>query len=204
MLMERNPYNPKSTEEMTSEDIFMALHDRQITALMFHTQSADLFDFLGLMGFKRMHEYQYFVESAEHRGICRYYINHHNKLLMGGHPEGPKVIPPEWGQHSRFDVTPQIRKQAIEKSFMDYQDWESETKALYSEYSKALMNLDCVADALKINELIKDVDQELKCLDRMILKLKSISFDAVGIMSMQDELHEYYREKTKSIGISIC
>lgn len=192
------------TEGMTTEDIFKAIHDRQITALMFHTQSADLFDFLGLMGFKRMHEYQYLSESAEHRGLCRYYINHHNKLLVGGHPQGPKVIPAEWGQYTRFDVTPQVRKQAVEKSFNEYQEWESETKELYSQYSIALMNLGCVADSNRICELVTDVDQELKYLDRILLKLKAISFDAIGMMDMQEELHEHYREKTKSLGIDIC
>lgn len=196
--------NSKSLEEMTSEDIFMAIHNHQITALMFHTQMADLFDFLGLMGFKRMHEYQYFSESAEHRGLCRYYINHHNKLLVGGHPQGPEVIPPEWGQYTRFDVTPQVRKQAVEKAFKEYQEWESNTKKLYSKYSIALMNLGCVADSNKICDLVSDVDMELKHLDRLFLKLKAMSFDAVGIMEMQEELHEYYREKTKSIGIDLC
>lgn len=194
----------KNLKDMSCSDIFMAIHDRQITALMFHTQSADLFDFLGLMGFKRMHEYQYFVESAEHRGLCRYYINHHNQLMVGGHPKGPTVIPSEWGKYTRFDVTPQVRKQAIEKSFNDYRSWEAETKELYSQYSKALMDLGCVSDSIKVNELIKDVDMELKTLDRMILKLGSISFDLVGILGMQEELHEYYTEKTKNIGVYIC
>ncbi len=202
--MEKSRYSTMTLEEMTSEDIFGAIHDHQITALMFHSQMADLFDFLGLMGFKRMHEYQYLAESAEHRGLCRYYINHHNKLLVGEHPQGPKVIPAEWGQYTRFDVTPQVRKQAVEKAFNEYREWESETKKLYSGYSKALMNLDCVADALKINEYVKDVDQELKYLDRMLIKLKAISFDAVGMMDMQEELHEHYREKTKSLGVDIC
>lgn len=191
------------TEGMSEEDIFRAIDNRQIEALMFHTQMADLFDFLGLMGFKRMHEYQYFAESAEHRGICRYYINHHNKLLVGGHPQGPEVIPPEWGQYTRFDVTPQVRKQAVEKAFNEYQEWESETKDIYSQYAIALMSLGCVADSNKVCELVTDVDMELKYLDRMLLKLKAISFDAVGIMDMQEELHEYYRKKTKSIGIDI-
>lgn len=202
--MEKSRYSTLTLEEMTSEDIFGAIHDHQITALMFHSQMADLFDFLGLMGFKRMHEYQYLAESAEHRGLCRYYINHHNKLLVGEHPQGPKVIPTEWGQYTRFDVTPQVRKQAVEKAFNEYREWEFETKKLYSGYSKTLMNLDCVADALKINEYVKDVDQELKYLDRMLIKLKAISFDAVGMMDMQEELHEHYREKTKSLGVDIC
>lgn len=196
--------NREMVQDRSCEDIYKAIRDRQVSALMFHSQMADLFDFLGLMGFKRMHEYQYFAESAEHRGLCRYYINHHNKLLVGGHPQGPKVIPSEWGQYTRFDVTPQVRKQAVERSFNEYQEWESETKELYSQYSIALMNLGCVADSNKVCELVTDVDQELKYLDRMLLKLKAISFDAIGVMEMQEELHEHYAEKTKSIGVDIC
>ncbi len=196
--------NREMVQDMSCEDIYKAIRDRQVSALMFHSQMADLFDFLGLMGFKRMHEYQYFAESAEHRGLCRYYINHHNKLLVGGHPQGPKVIPSEWGQYTRFDVTPQVRKQAVERSFNEYQEWESETKELYSQYSIALMNLGCVADSNKVCELVTDVDQELKTLNRLLLKLKAIAFDAVGVMDMQEELHEHYREKTRSLGVDIC
>lgn len=193
----------RSLTEMSEEDIFMAIRDRQISALMFHSQMADLFDFLGMMGFKRMHEYQYFSESAEYRGICRYYTNHHNKILIGGHPKGLEVIPEEWDQYTRFDVTPSVRKQAVERSFNRYREWESETKELYSQYSIALMNLGCVADFNRICELITDVDQELKYLDRILLKLKAISFDAIGMMDMQEELHEHYAEKTRSIDVNI-
>lgn len=193
----------RSLTEMSEEDIFMAIRDRQISALMFHSQMADLFDFLGMMGFKRMHEYQYFSESAEYRGTCRYYTNHHNKILIEGHPKGLEVIPEEWGQYTRFNVTPSVRKQAVERSFNRYREWESETKELYSQYSIALMNLGCVADFNRVCELITDVDQELKYLDRILLKLKAISFDAIGMMDMQEELHEHYAEKTRSIGVNI-
>lgn len=196
--------NGEMVQDMSCEDIYKAIRDRQVSALMFHSQMADLFDFLGLMGFKRMHEYQYFSESAEGRGISRYYLNHHNKLLVGGHPQGPKVIPPGWEQYTRFDVTPQVRKQAVEKAFSEYQDWEMETKEMYSWYSKSLADKGLIADSLKVGELVKDVDMELKALNRLLLKLKAIAFDAVGVMDMQEELHEHYREKTRSIGVDIC
>lgn len=196
--------NREMVQDMSCEDIYKAIRDRQVSALMFHSQMADLFDFLGLMGFKRMHEYQYFSESAEGRGISRYYLNHHNKLLVGGHPQGPKVIPQEWGQYTRFDVTPQVRKQAVEKAFKEYQDWEMETKEMYSWYSKALADKGLIADSIKVGELVKDVDMELKTLNRLLLKLKAIAFDAVGVMDMQEELHKHYREKTRSIGVDIC
>lgn len=65
------------------------------------------------------------------------------------------------------------------------------------------MNLGCVADFNRVCELITDVDQELKYLDRILLKLKAISFDDIGMMDMQEELHEHYAEKTRSIGVNI-
>lgn len=189
----------ESHEKLSPEEIFLKIKDRQITALMFHCQMADLFDFLGLMGFKRMHEYQYFTESHEYRGICRYYLNHHNKLLVGGHPKGPQVIPQEWGQYTRFDVTPQVRKQAVEKAFQEYQEWESETKELYSQYAKDLMSWGDVADSQEVCKLVCDVDYELKTLDRMIIKLKAISYDAIGVIDLQDELHEHYKKKLEEL-----
>ena len=82
-------------------EAYKRVNQRQVTALMFHDQMADLFDFLGLMGFKRMHEYQYFTEAAEHRGTKRYFINHHNRLLPEDGVEELEVIPDTWYRYSR-------------------------------------------------------------------------------------------------------
>lgn len=184
--------------------IFMNISTRQIQALMFHGKLADLYDFLGLMGFKRLHEYQYLVESAGMRGIHRYYINHHNKLLEDDSINDPDVIPKEWIRYTRFDVTPQVRKQATEKSFEQYQQWETETKMIYEGYAKQLLENGFVADYNKVMSLVKDVDQELKTLDRLIIELKSVSYDPIYLATIQNKIHECYREKEKEIGIDIC
>ena len=71
------------TEKMNGscKELFEKIVNRQIAALMFHDKMADLYDFLGLYGFKRVHEYQYLSESIAFRGVKRYFINHHNMLL---------------------------------------------------------------------------------------------------------------------------
>lgn len=88
MKLSVEEYAPKDVKE-----VFTDINARQITALMFHDEMADLFDFLGLRGFKRMHEYQYFAESAEHRAIKRYYINHHGSLIPEEDLEPVEIIP---------------------------------------------------------------------------------------------------------------
>lgn len=197
-------YNGKQIKDMTCKEIFQFINTRQISALMFHDQMADIYDFLGLMGFKRLHEYQYFAESAEHRGLKRYFINHHNKLLNTGNINTVEIVPEGWEKYDRFDVTPQVRKQYISKSFEMYESWESDTKEIYEYCAKALFDMCHIADFAKVKELICDVDMELKTLDRMLIKLKSVDFNDVYIATIQDELHECYDKKTKEIGINIC
>lgn len=192
-------YEPKSCAE-----VYSIVNNRQITALMFHDDMADMFDFLGLKGFKRMHEYQYLIESAEHRALKRYYINHHGKLMPDSTLTPVKVIPEGWIQYSRMDVTPSIRKQAVQQGMEKYLEWETETKAIYSKMAAYLMDWQKVSDFNKINALIKDVDMELKYLERLCLELKSVDYDSAYVGMLQDKYHEKYRKKCEEIGVSIC
>lgn len=192
-------YAPKNCKE-----VFAAINSRQITALMFHDEMADLFDFLGLRGFKRMHEYQYFSESAEHRAIKRYFLNHHGELIPPDEIDGIEVIPSDWYKYTRMDVTPAVRKQAVQKAMEQYHDWECETKELYEKCASYLSMWGNFADLQKVCDLINDVDMELKYLERLCIELKSVDYSAEYIGVMQDKYHEKYKEKCKDIGVSIC
>ena len=47
----------KSRKDVNSvESIFSEINARMIAALMFHDQMSDYFDFLGMKGYKRLHE----------------------------------------------------------------------------------------------------------------------------------------------------
>lgn len=192
-------YEPKSCKE-----VYSTINARQIKALMFHDEMADLFDFLGLRGFKRMHEYQYLVESTEHRALKRYYLNHHGMLLPDEEIEPIDVIPDDWYQYNRMDVTPQVRKQAVQRSMEQYREWERSTKELYEKCCAYLITWYKVADFNKVNDLLKDVDMELKCLERLCIELKAVDYDCSYIEVLQDIYHEKYKEKAKLIGVDMC
>lgn len=189
---------------MTALEIFEDIDNRQVQALMFHSQMADYFDFLGLNGFKRMHEYNFFKECAENRGVHRYILNHMNKLLRDKDIANTRVIPTTWYNYSRLDVDSNTRKTAVKDAFIKWHEWETETKSFLEKKFKELTEMGNIACANKVNQLICDVDQELKCITRKVLKYKSIDWDICVIEMEQDEMHEYYKEKTKEIGINIC
>ncbi len=186
----------------TVEEIFAQIKNRQIAALMFHGQMADYFDFLSLHGYKRLHEYQYFAESAEFRHISRYYINHHGKLLPEGFEGEINPIPAAWLTANRMNVGKSTKQKAVEDGFNMYREWESGTKAAYERYAVKLQELGNEADALFVDCLVKDVDHELKRLDRIILDLISAGYDMVYIVESQKAIHDKYKKKLREVDLN--
>ena len=115
----------------TVEDVYAEVNARYIAALMFHDQMADYFDFLGLHGYKRLHEHQYYEESRERRKLNRYYINHHGRLIPDRFTGTVNMIPDGWLTANRISVGRSTKQKAVEDGFNAYREWEAETKKLY-------------------------------------------------------------------------
>lgn len=186
----------KSKRDVSSvEAIFSEINARMIAALMFHDQMADYFDFLGLKGYKRLHEYQYFAESLERKKLNQYHINHHNKLIPDTYTGQVAVIPENWQTANRISVGKSTKQKGIEDGFNQYHDWEAETKSLYEHYSSRLREMGAVADAIMVEKLVEDVDNELKKLERIIVDLISSGYDMVYITESQQCIHDKYKAK---------
>ena len=78
---------------MTVSEVFGKIDAHMKEGMIFHDKMAEYYDFLGLMGFKRLHEYRFFSESAAMRGVNRYYINHFNRLVEESEMEPKNAIP---------------------------------------------------------------------------------------------------------------
>lgn len=186
----------ESNRDVSSvESIFSEINARMIAALMFHDQMSDYFDFLGMKGYKRLHEYQYFAESMERKKINQYYINHHNKLMPNTYSGQVAMIPENWQTANRISVGKSTKQKGIEDGFNQYHEWESETKGLYEHYSSRLREMGAVADAIMVEKLVEDVDNELKKLERIIVDLISSGYDMVYIAESQQGIHDKYKAK---------
>lgn len=190
----------KNKKDVSSvESIFSEINARMIAALMLHDQMADYFDFLGMKGYKRLHEYQYFSESMERKKLNQYYINHHNKLIPDIYSGQVAVIPENWITANRISVGKSTKQKGIEEGFHQYHEWESETKSLYEHYASKLREMGAVADAIMVEKIVEDVAQELKKLERIVVDLISSGYDMVYITESQQGLHDKYKEKLSEI-----
>lgn len=179
------------------DDVFAEINARQIAALMMHDQMADYFDFLGLSGYKRLHLYQYFSESKERRDVAHYYINHHGKLIPDRFEGNVQMIPESWRSANRMSVGKSTKQKAVEDGFSVYLGWEQATKDVYQKYATALREQGYVADAIFVDRLVEDVDNELEHLERIITDLITSGYDPVYIVESQKELHDKYKKKMR-------
>lgn len=189
---------------MTVEEIFSKISQRMIGGLMFHEQMSNYYDFLNLRGYKKCHEYHYLEETCEYKKLCKYYINHHNKLISKSSVDEPKVIPDSWYRYTRQDVDMSTKKTAIKNGINMWVEWEKETKKLYESMYIELMNIGEIAAMLYVKGLICDVDCELKKVERYALDRKSMDYDLAILIPEQHEIHEKYKEKIKEIGEYLC
>ncbi len=185
---------------MTVAEIFAELSQHMIKGIMTHEQYANYYDFLGLKGYRKCHEYHYLCETAQHRKLNRYYINHYNKLIEEKRVSDPEVIPSGWFRHTRHDVDPSTKSNAVKSGLESWENWEMETKQLYEHMYVELFNLGEIAAADFVKELVSDVDCELKKVQKYRLDKMATLYSMVDIVCEQREKYEKYKCKMKSIG----
>lgn len=184
---------------MTVEDVFAKIRQNMIKGLMLHDELANYYDFLGLKGYKRCHEYHYFKESGCYREINKFFINYYNKLIAELPVEEPKIISEAWSRHKRMDVDNGTKKTAVKNGLKMWLDWETETKKLYIEMRRELIAVNEMVAACKVQELICEVSEELKSIERYCIEKKAIDYDLSVIMAEQQCKHDMYKKKIKKL-----
>ena len=190
---------------MTLLEIYDKLSNHILTGMMIHEQMANYYDFLGLEGYKRCHEYHFFKETMHYRNVCRYFINHHNMLIPEGLVDVPDLIPESWYMHSRQDVDQETKRKSVKLGLEKWVEWERDTKKFYQDMYNELLEIGKTASALEIACLIKDVDCELKKAERYHLNKEAIGYDMTVIVAEQKKKHNKYKKKCeKELHIDLC
>lgn len=182
---------------MSAEEVFSGIAAHMAKGLMFHSQMADCFLFLGLRGFEKEQECHYLDESLSYRKLNRYYTEHYNRLVPEAAVENPGVIPAGWYKYSRQDVDGSTKRNTVRDGFSKWVQWESETKTLYEKATKDLLSEGDIAGALKTGSLVRDVSAELARAEEEQLSLEATGYDLSAIIEMQDALCLKYADKMK-------
>lgn len=186
---------------MTVEEIYKELAEHMIKGLMIHDQLADYYDFLGLKGYRKCHEYHYLDEACNYRKLCKYFVNHHNKLIHIDEIDNPEVIPESWYKYTRQDVDSNTKKNAVKTGLRIWVEWERDTKELYEQMYKELIDINEVASACIIKCFVEDVDHELEKAEKYQLYKEAVDYSLSHIIGEQEDKCKKYERKLEELGM---
>jgi hypothetical protein len=188
-------YDSRAESGMSAKEIFEEINVRQIIAQMFHREMSVYFSFLGLQGYKRLHQYRYFEESCENSSLMYWIVDHHNMLIKNGEVPSVAIIPNEWYTVSRLAVGQNTKTNAVKDAMESWKEWEVETLHTYEKYAKILVDSGDILDYKKVCCMVEDVSMEVKKLERMIEELQLVNYDSVYIAETQKRIHDDCKEK---------
>lgn len=183
---------------MTVEEIFSQISDHMIQGIMTHSQLSDYYNFLGLKGYAKCHEYHFISENCNFRKLSWYYLKHFNKLIPELQTPNPNIIPQSWLKYKRQDVDASTRKSAIAAGIEKWVAWETNTKAFYQNMFQELITIGEVAAAMELKFFLLDVDEELATAQQKHIEQKSIDYDITSIISVQEDIYQKYKKKIKN------
>ena len=164
---------------MNIEEIFNQLATHMKTGIEMHYKMMEAYDFLSLPGYKKCQEYHYLSELKEYLELCHYYIEHYQKLLNVSPITEMEIFPQSWYKYSRQDVETNTKRSAIQDLMKKWIVWEKETKILYQNMYKELLNLAELAAASFLENYINDVSEELRQAQQKLIELETINYDAI-------------------------
>lgn len=187
--------------DMSCEDIYADVNKRMTTALMFHANMSDYFSFMGLHGFRRIHECQYFEESIGKRKLHRKVLDFHNKLIPELGHDKLEVVPADWYKHTRMDIDDSVLAKFVKTALKQYKEWEEETKCFYECVAHVFLERGEMIDYELMMCYVKHVQCELKKIYRLCEELNEVGYDVLYIMEVQKRIHEEYKNKMKKLKV---
>lgn len=184
---------------MAAAEIFARLSQHMVKGIMIHTEFSDYYLFLNLPGYAACHRFHAKSEAKSRHSLHEYYITHYGKLIPRQPQAAADVIPSSWTSYTRSDVSTSDISTGVRNGLEAWVKWERETKQLYESSFKDLMDLNEVAAACFVKDMVLDVTKELESAEHYLLNKKAADYNIGVILSEQDgERHKY---QTKMIGI---
>lgn len=184
---------------MTVEEIFTQLAEHMLEGIKIHCDFAQAYDFLGLYGFSKCHEYHCLAETKGYECLLHYYSCRYHKLLKINNNVIVDIIPETWYKYTTMDVDTGTRRNSLKVMMEKWVQWEKDTKLFYQKMYKELQELSEIAAASEIEKYILDVDDELKHAEKKLIKLETFGYDISVIVEWQQPMYRKFKKELKRL-----
>lgn len=147
---------------MTLQDIFLKLSNRMVGAMMIHTQLSELFTFIDLTTDYKIQKKQLHDETDGLLNLEKYCVQHHHILITAENPPQIDILNLGMLKEHNGKLSPDDRVYLIQYGMNEWIKWEKESKIIYEDAYRNLIDISEIAAANFVMQYIRDVDKELK------------------------------------------
>ena len=173
---------------MTVKEIYTALANRMVGAMMIHSQLVQIFAFVDLLPDMRKQESQLQEETHGYSELNKYFIQHHHNILVADNPPQIDILNNSLFNKSSENLTTEDKMYIIKYGMNEWINWEKESKILYEDSYRNLVDILEVASAEFVMRFVRDVDFELKEAERIFRVREGINWDLGTIYDKQSRV----------------
>lgn len=162
---------------MTAHEIFTQLSDRMVGAMMIHTQLTELFTFLDLATDAKRQKKQLHEETDGLLKLEKYFAQHHQMLITAENPPQVNILNLVMLKGENSTLNPDDRIYLIQYGMKEWIKWEKQSKIMYEDAYRNLMEISEVAAAEFVMRYVKDVDKELRDAEFLYRTRDAIDWD---------------------------
>lgn len=173
---------------MTAHEIFTQLSDRMVGAMMTHTQLTELFTFLDLMADVKRQKKQLHEETDGLLKLEKYFAQHYHMLITSENPPKVDILNVGMLKDENSKLSPDDRIYLIQYGMKEWIKWEKQSKIMYEDAYRNLIDISEVAAAEFVMQYVKDVDKELRNAEFLYRTRDAIDWDLATIYDKQARL----------------
>ena len=173
---------------MTLHEIYSALGNRMVGAKMLHSQLVQIFAFVDLLPDMRKQESQLQEETHGYSELCKYFIQHHHNVLVANNPPQIDILNLGILKKSSDELTTEDKMYIIKYGMQEWIEWEKQSKILYEDCYRNLVDISEVASAEFVMRFVRDVDLELKEAERIFRVREGINWNLDTIYDKQSRV----------------
>ena len=152
---------------------------------MTHTQLTELFNFIDLETDAKRQKNQLHEETDGLLKLEKYAVQHHHILITSDDPPQVDILNLSMLKQSNDKLTPDDKVYLIQYAMKEWIEWEKESKIIYEDSYRNLVDMSEIAAADFVLQYVRDVDKELRDAELLYRVRDAIDWDLATIYDEQ-------------------
>lgn len=159
-----------------------------VGAMMVHTQLTELFNFIDLKSDTKRQKKQLHEETDGLLKLEEYASQHHHILITSNNPPQVDILNLSMLKQQNDELSPDNKIYLIQYAIKEWIEWERESKIIYEDAYRNLVDMSEIAAADFVLQYVRDVDKELRDAELLYRVRDAIDWDLATIYDQQARL----------------